>query len=300
MNWDLHCHSSASDGIFSPGEVVRRAHANGVTVLSLTDHDATSGLAEAEETAALLGLRFWPGVEISVSWEGQSLHVLGLGIDAANATLNAGLGGLRAGRWRRAVRIADALSRVGIAGSLEGAMSYAGNSELVSRTHFARFLAARNYARDVKSVFRRFLSVGKPGYVAHEWASLGDAARWIRASGGIAVLAHPARCKLSEREMRRLLCEFRGFGGEGVEVVTGNHARDQYERFARLARDLGLAASRGSDFHGPGESRADLGMLAEIPPGLTPVHALLEGERAGRGWHDPRGKALPHMSSFTV
>jgi 3',5'-nucleoside bisphosphate phosphatase len=299
MNWDLHCHSNASDGTLSPAEVVRRAHANGVTVLSLTDHDATSGVAEAEETAALLGLRFWPGVEISVSWEGQSLHILGLGTDAANAILSAGLIGLRAGRRRRAARIADELTRVGIAGSLEGALSFAGNPELVSRMHFARFLAAKNYARDVKSVFQRFLGIGKPGYVAHEWASLGDAVAWIRESGGIAVLAHPARCKFSERELRRLLCEFRGLGGEAVEVVTGIRAQNQYERIVKLARESGLAASRGSDFHGPGESRAELGMLAEIPQGLMPVYALLEGKGTAKNLHDPRGKALARTADVT-
>jgi predicted metal-dependent phosphoesterase TrpH len=274
-NADLHCHSRASDGLLSPAEVVRLASARGVTLVSLTDHDEICGLAEAESVARRWRIEFVTGVEVSVSWKARTIHVLGLGFDAGNLALAAGLARVRESRERRARLMAHELARCGIEGSLEGASAYAANPRLLSRTHFARFLVERNCARDVKSVFRDYLSNGKPGYVHCEWASLEEALRWIRASGGIAVLAHPGRYRLSDDEMESLLRDFRSFGGQAIEVVTGVHTPQQCRRFSRLARKFGLAASRGSDYHGPGESRADPGVLSPLPPDLKPVWQLL-------------------------
>jgi predicted metal-dependent phosphoesterase TrpH len=271
MNCDLHCHSTCSDGLLAPAELARRAHANGVSLLALTDHDEVSGLAEAERAARSLGLHFVHGVEISVSWNDHTVHVVGLGIDASNRALLEGLSWVRGSRRRRGERIASELARFGIEGSLEGALAHAGNPDALGRTHFARFLVERNYARDVKQVFRRYLARGKPGYVPHQWASLAEAIGWICASGGAAVLAHPGRYALAPREMRALLEEFRRAGGSGIEVVTGGHTPRQYGAFARIAREMDFYCSRGSDYHGPGESRADLGLLPALPSDLKPI-----------------------------
>jgi 3',5'-nucleoside bisphosphate phosphatase len=274
VNYDLHCHSSASDGLLSPAALVRRAHAQGVTTLALTDHDEVGGLAEAGEEARGLGLQFVPGVEISVTWNDSNVHIVGLGIDASNGDLVEGLRWVRGGRQRRGERIAGELARLGIHGSLEGALAYAGNPDVLGRTHFARFLVERNYARDVRAVFHHYLARGKPGYVPHEWATLSAAVGWIRASGGVAVVAHPGRYRLSPREIRALLEEFQSLGGVGIEVVTGSHTPEQYAAFARMARSMDLRSSRGSDYHGPGESRVELGSLPPLPSDLKPIWRL--------------------------
>jgi hypothetical protein len=273
-NFDLHCHSAASDGVLTPEALVCRAAANGVQVLALTDHDELAGIAAAQAAADACGVRLVPGVEISVTWGGITIHVVGLGIDPGSDTLARGLAHVRSSRARRAERIAAEFDRLGIPGTLKGAYSYAGNPNLVGRAHFARYLVEQAVARDVKSVFGRFLVAGKPGYVPHEWAALADAVGWIRASGGRAVVAHPGRYRLSPERLREFFVEFVAAGGEGVEVVTGSHTRVQYGEYARLARELGLLASRGSDFHGPDESEIDLGALPPLPPDLKPV------------WHD--------------
>lgn len=274
MNIDLHCHSTASDGLLSPSALAERAAASGVGVLALTDHDEVAGLTEARAAAESKGLRFVDGVEISVTWSGITVHVVGLQIDPSNGDLRDGLESIRSSRVLRARKMGDALESAGISGGYDGAMAHVENPNIVSRTHFARFLVAQGYARDVRSVFHRYLIKGKPGYVAHDWASLPDAVRWIRASGGVAVVAHPGRYKLSRADMRTLLSEFRDCGGAGVEVITGSHTVDQYAQYAALAREFGLLASRGSDFHGPGESKIDLGALPALPENLKPV------------WHD--------------
>src|SRR5258706_7600662 len=220
MNIDLHCHSTTSDGLLDPGAVVARAAANGVEVLALTDHDDTGGLAAARAEARARGMGFVDGVEISVSWQDATLHVVGLNIDPDSAYLRTGLEWVRSTRIRRAERIGEALEKAGVHGSLEGALDYVGNPEIISRTHFARFLVESGHARDVKSVFQRYLTKGKPGYVEHRWASLCDAVRWIRASGGVAVIAHPGRYGLDSAEMKGLIAEFKACGGAGIEVVT--------------------------------------------------------------------------------
>jgi predicted metal-dependent phosphoesterase TrpH len=273
-NYDLHCHSTASDGLLAPAELVRRAAGNGVEVLALTDHDELCGLAEAREQAAASGLRFIDGVEVSVSWGGITIHVVGLNIDPGNPQLQQGLQSIRQGRAERAKKMAQDLERVGIPGSLEGAYAYVENPNLIGRTHFARFLVEKRYVSDVKSAFQHYLVGGKPGYVPHQWASLGDALSYIKAGGGIPVVAHPGRYKLTRSEMRGFLGEFRDGGGAGIEVVTSSHTPEQYLEYAILAKEFGFLASRGSDFHGPGESRIDLGKLPNLAAELKPV------------WHD--------------
>jgi len=253
--------------------VARRAAGNGVQLLALTDHDDLAGLAPARAVADELGMGFVNGVEVSIEWEGTSFHVVGLGFDAEHPVLNEGLASIRAGRMDRARRMAEALDAIAIRGALEGAMAFAENPHLISRAHFARYLVQIGLCKDVHSVFENYLTPGKPGYVDHRWATLEDAVAWIRAAGGVAVVAHPGRYKISNGALRRFLGEFKDVGGEGIEVVTGSHSPDQVHHFARLARHYGFLASRGSDFHGPQESYTDLGRLAALPDDLTPLCA---------------------------
>jgi hypothetical protein len=274
LNADLHCHSTASDGLLSPRNLVARAAANGVDTLALTDHDDISGLAEARAEAEQDGIRFIDGVEISVTWRGTTAHIVGLRIDAGSPVLRSGLESIRRGRATRAQKIADGLAAAGVPDALAGAQRYAENPELISRAHFARYLVEAGRAPDVKNVFQRYLVKDKPGYVPHQWAVLADAVNWIRASGGVAIIAHPGRYPFGRAEMREFFSEFRDCGGAGIEVVTGSHAPEQFLEFARAAREFGLLASRGSDYHGKGESRFDLGMLPSLPDDLKPV------------WHD--------------
>lgn len=268
---DLHCHSTISDGLLSPEEVVRRAASNGVELLALTDHDDLSGLARARLAAADLGVRFVDGVEVSVTWHDTAIHIVGLGIEPGNVELMAGLAGLRVGREARAQKMAQALEAIGIRGALEGARRHARNSSIIGRTHFARFLVEQGVARDVRNVFEHYLVRGKPGYVAHQWATLEQAVTWIRAAGGIAVVAHPGRYRLSTNERRRFFEEFKDCGGQGIEVMSGAHGPDQQRDFASVARRFGFTASRASDFHGPEESPVDLGGTPPLPDDLTPV-----------------------------
>lgn len=274
-NADLHCHSTASDGTLAPADVVRRAHANGVDLLALTDHDELLGLPEAVATAAELGLRFVPGVEVSVSWLDQTVHIVGLGVDFTNPALIAGLDQVRSGRDGRAAKIAAELDRIGIHGALEGALRYVGNPALISRAHFARFLVEAGCAKNVHDVFLHYLARGKPGYVEHVWATLEDAVGWIKGAGGLAVIAHPGRYRLSHVEMDILFDKFRELGGDAVEVACGAHDGGQVLAFARMARKFGLMASRASDFHGPEDSPIDLGRAPPLPPDLTPVWSRL-------------------------
>lgn len=271
MNADLHCHSIISDGALSPAAVVERAHAHGVELLALTDHDEVRGLDEAAAAAQALGLRFVPGVEVSVSWGSETIHVIGLNVDAAESGLVAGLASNRAGRDARAREIGERLAAVGIPDAYEGATRLARNPDLVSRTHFARHLVASGVCTTMREVFERYLVAGLPGHVPHRWASLADAVGWIRGAQGIPVLAHPGRYRLGELALWSLMTEFRDLGGVGVEVVCGGHQPDDEARFARHAVALGLRASRGSDFHAPGEGRFEPGRLPQLPAGVVPV-----------------------------
>ena len=271
LNADLHCHSNVSDGTLGPVELAQRAHAKGVQLWALTDHDELGGLEAAAAAAEALGLPFIAGVEISVSWMDETLHIVGLRIDPRNQVLRDGLEQTRSGRTRRAHLMAEQLASAGIPNAFEGALHYVGNPDLIGRTHFARYIVEINRCDDVKEVFTKFLVAGKPGYVPMQWASLEEAIGWIHAAGVVAVIAHPGRYKLSEAELRALFAEFKALGGEAIEVVTGSHSNDQFRRFANYAKEFGFLASRGSDFHGPEESRFDLGTLPPLPDSVVPV-----------------------------
>lgn len=276
LNADLHCHSVVSDGTLTPEALAERARRNGVELWALTDHDEIKGQHRARQAAHAQGLRYLTGTEISVTFAGETVHIVGLGFDADDPQLTEGLARTRGGRAERAQEMATGLAKVGIAGAYEGALQFVGNPDLISRTHFARFLVETGVCRDTSEVFRHYLTEGKPGYVPHRWASLGDAVRWISEAGGVAVIAHPARYKFSATAEYALFSEFKAHGGRAVEVVTGSHTAQEAVRYAETALEFGLAASRGSDFHSPEESRIDLGGLPFLPGGLQPVWELLE------------------------
>ena len=276
LNADLHCHSVVSDGTLQPEELAVRARANGVELWALTDHDEVGGQQRAAAAARAAGIDYLSGCEISVSFAGITVHIVGLGFDAEDQTLRDGLAATRDGRDQRAREMSDALARVGIKGAFEGALKYVGNPKLISRTHFARHLVDTGVCSDTNEVFQRFLTEGKPGYVPHRWAALGEAVHWITGAGGLAVIAHPGRYRFTPTEEYALFSEFAQHGGRGVEVVTGSHTTSDYLKYADMAQEFGLLASRGSDFHAPEESHTDLGTLPDLPGQLTPVWTALQ------------------------
>ncbi len=275
LNADLHCHSVVSDGTLTPEALAERASANGVELWALTDHDEIGGQARAAAAARKHQMRYLTGTEISVTFAGQTVHIVGLGFDADDLNLQNGLRQTRGGRGARAMEMSDGLAKVGIKGAYEGALKFVGNPELISRTHFARFLVESGVCRETNDVFRKYLTEGKPGFVPHRWAALKDAISWITGAGGLAIIAHPARYKFTPNEEFALFSEFKAHGGQGVEVVTGSHTVAEYGIYADMAREFGLAASRGSDFHSPDESHTELGTLPLLPSNLTPVWELL-------------------------
>jgi 3',5'-nucleoside bisphosphate phosphatase len=275
LNADLHCHSVVSDGTLSPEELAARAKANGVELWALTDHDEIGGQRRAAAAARAQGMAYLTGVEISVTFADTTVHIVGLGFDPDNTQLAEGLAATRGGRGERAKDMAEQLAQVGIKDAYAGALKFVGNPALISRTHFARFLVETGVCKETSEVFRKYLTEGKPGYVPHRWATLGNAVRWITEAGGIAVIAHPARYKFSANEEFALFSEFKAHGGRGVEVVTGSHSPAEYVTYAAMAKEFELAASRGSDFHSPDESHTDLGTLPLLPGALTPVWDLL-------------------------
>ena len=275
LNADLHCHSVISDGTLTPEALAERAKANGVELWALTDHDEVGGQDRAMAAARAQGLPYLTGTEISITFADKTVHIVGLGFDAHNTHLVDGLRRTRGGRGERAQEMSDGLAKVGIHGAYEGALRYAGNPELISRTHFARHLVETGVCSDTSEVFRKFLTEGKPGFVPHRWARLKEAVQWITGAGGVAVIAHPARYGFSPNEEYALFSEFKAHGGRAVEVVTGSHSSQEAVRYAETALEFDLAASRGSDFHSPDESRIDLGTLPLLPGQLTPVWELL-------------------------
>ena len=275
INPDLHNHSAISDGTLTPEQLAARARANGVDLWALTDHDEVSGQARALAAARAEGIRYLTGVEISVTFADTAVHIVGLGFDAGDVQLIAGLAATRDGRHARAQAMAQRLEQLGIPGTYQGALQYAGNPDMIGRTHFARHLIETGVCRDTAEVFRKYLADGKPACVPHQWAKLGDAVRWITQAGGMAVIAHPARYNFTPTVQYALFAEFKAHGGQGVEVVTGSHTADETRQYAGMAREFNLAASRGSDFHGPREGQRDLGQLDPLPAGLTPIWTLL-------------------------
>lgn len=276
LNADLHCHSMFSDGTLPPEELAARASANGVQLWSLTDHDEVAGQERALAAAHAQGLQYLTGVEISVTFADTTVHIVGLGFDPADPQLVEGLADTRDGRAPRARAMAEQLAKVGIAGAYEGALKYVGNPRLIARPHLARYLVETGVCRDTAEVFRKYLAEGKPGYVPHRWARLGDAVRWITGAGGLAVIAHPARYKFTPTEEYALFSEFKQHGGRGVEVVTGSHSAAEAVRYAAMATEFELLASRGSDFHSPEESHVELGQLPPLPASVTPVWSALQ------------------------
>ncbi len=276
LNADLHCHSVVSDGTLTPEALAARAKANGVELWALTDHDEIGGQVRAAAAAAANGMAYLTGTEISVTFANETVHIVGLGFDATNPIIVNGLAKTRGGRGERAMEMSDGLAKVGIKGAYDGALTFVGNPELISRTHFARFLVESGVCKDTYEVFRKYLTEGKPGYVPHRWASLGDAVGWITQSGGVAVVAHPGRYKFTANEEFALFSEFKTHGGQGVEVVTGSHTTAEYVEYAAVAKEFGMAGSRGSDFHSPDESRIDLGTLPMLPGDLMPVWELVK------------------------
>jgi 3',5'-nucleoside bisphosphate phosphatase len=277
LNADLHCHSTVSDGTLAPEVVARRAADMGVELWALTDHDEVGGLHTAREAAHAAGMDFLTGCEISVSFADVTVHIVGLGFDIDDEKLRQGLSRTRGGRGERALEMAEELRKVGIRGAFEGALRYVGNPELISRTHFARFLVETGVCADTHEVFRRYLTEGKPGFVPHRWARLGDAVRWIREAGGVAIIAHPARYAISPTVEYALFSEFVTHGGQGVEVVTGAHSAAEQQKYADMALEFDLLASRGSDFHSPDESHTELGQLPDLPGRCQPVWEALAG-----------------------
>jgi predicted metal-dependent phosphoesterase TrpH len=288
--YDLHSHSTASDGTLSPTALVERAQRQGVDVLALTDHDVLDGLAEAERAAQTCGVQLIPGVEISVSWGGRVIHILGLGIDPAHAGLCAGLDDLRRQRQDRAERIGERLARLGIAGAHEGASELAGG-QIVTRSHFAHYLVNQGIVSDFQAAFRRYLRQGRPAHVSCDWTSLEQALGWIGAAGGQAVIAHPARYAMSGLKLRSLLDEFRTAGGIALEVVSSSHNPVETQKMADLARRYDLRASVGSDFHSPDHGWAELGRVAPLPAGCTPIW---------HDWHRQGTKKPEHRSIASV
>ena len=276
LNADLHCHSVVSDGTLTPEALAERAKKNGVELWALTDHDEISGQHRALAAAHAQGLHYLTGTEISVTFAHETVHIVGLGFDADNAAMHAGLLATRGGRGLRAQEMSSQLAKVGIKGAYEGALKYVGNPELISRTHFARFLVETGVCKETHEVFRKYLTEGNPGYVPTRWASLRDAVHWITDAGGVAVIAHPGRYRFTPNEEYALFSEFKAHGGQATEVITGSHTTAEFVQYAATAKEFGLAASRGSDFHCPNESHTDLGTLPFLPGDLTPVWELIE------------------------
>jgi len=276
LNADLHCHSTVSDGTLSPEALAARAKANGVELWALTDHDEIGGQQRALEAARAEGMKYLTGTEISVTFAGQTVHIVGLGFDHHNTALLEGLRRTRGGRGERAQEMSDGLAKVGIQGAYEGALKYVGNPELISRTHFARFLVEAGVCKDTPEVFRKYLTEGKPGFVPHRWARLQEAVQWIADAGGLAIIAHPARYGFTPNEAYALFTEFKAHGGQAVEVITGSHSAAEAVKYADMATEFGLFASRGSDFHAPDESHTELGALPDLPGQLTPVWQALQ------------------------
>ena len=273
--FDLHCHSTASDGALAPAELVKRAHEHGVTSLALTDHDTTEGLAEAQSCAIATGIKLIPGIELSASWRGQCFHIVGLGINPVYPPLAAATQNLQNTRMDRAEKIAAKLEKKHIPGALEAVKKAAGDG-MITRTHFADFLVSQNHVSTQQEAFDRYLAKGKPAYVSTPWADLELAVNWITESGGVAVLAHPLRYTLSSNAMKRLLTDFTMAGGKGIEVVTGRCSPDEIKRAAAYATRFELAGSSGSDFHSPDNQWVELGRLAPLPENVRPVWELLQ------------------------
>ncbi|MBS0359461.1 MAG: PHP domain-containing protein [Proteobacteria bacterium] len=271
--YDLHSHSIYSDGELTPTALVHAAIEAGIQVFSLTDHDTLNGYPEALAAAKESSLILIPGVEISCRWRHSDIHVIGLRVDPANTLLQAGLERQQQQRIERGRLIGKNLENIGIPHAHVGACSIAG-SEIVGRPHFAKFMVQQKIVPDIQTAFKKYLVKGKPGYAPMAWCDMTEAVQWIHAAGGQAVMAHPARYKLTSKRLRLLLQNFKSAGGVAMEIVTANHTPDDVQRMALLSQQCELLASVGSDFHGPTMGRARLGFLSPLPSTCIPI------------WHD--------------
>jgi len=270
VQYDLHSHSTASDGSLRPSELVRLAKSRDIDVLALTDHDNIDGIREARLEADKVDLQLIAGAELSVSWGSKTIHIVGLNLDIDNPLLLKGLQQLCEFRQWRSEEIGRRLAKKRIEGALEGARAFA-KGNIVGRVHFARFLIEQGHAKDMRQVFKRYLVQGKPGYVPGDWATLEEALEWIHTAGGQAAIAHPARYRLSATRLRQLLGEFQELRGSALEVVSGSHSRDEIQHMAQLCSRFGLLASAGSDYHGPENPYMDMGKLPAMPANCIPV-----------------------------
>jgi predicted metal-dependent phosphoesterase TrpH len=272
--YDLHCHSTASDGSLTPTELIQRARDNGVTCLSLTDHDTTAGLIEAQTTADRVGIQFIPGIELSVNWQNKTLHIIGLNINPDFPELCQGIANLQATRKKRAEKISQKLAKKNIDGALEAVKLSAGEG-MITRLHFANFLVSSHHVETQQKAFDKYLGKGKSAFVQTQWPEIETAVSWIIESGGLPVLAHPLRYRLTASWMKRLLVFFKDLGGEAIEVVTGRSNADDIHLSGKYAKNFGLLGSVGSDFHTPDNVWVELGRLAELPSDIKPVWSLL-------------------------
>jgi predicted metal-dependent phosphoesterase TrpH len=267
---DLHTHSHCSDGSLAPEELVERAKACGVRMLALTDHDTLAGLEQARTAAERLNMRLVPGVEISASWRHQSIHVLGLWIDPASSALGAALDAQADRRRARMRGMCAALGKLRLPGD-ELLAAVEAHPGIPTRTHLAAAMVQQGHVRRTQDAFRKYLGRGRPGYVAADWPALEEVVGWVRAAGGEACLAHPARYLLSSGGRKRLAADFAAAGGTALEVVSGGNGAQNAAGCAALALAFGLRGSVGSDFHGPQLAWNPLGRLAKLPPGIDPV-----------------------------
>lgn len=273
--YDLHCHSLASDGTLTPTEVIHRAQQMGVTTLALTDHDTVNGQAEAAKAAVSYDIEFIPGIEISTTWEKKCFHIIGLNIDPEHTALVSGIQQLQSLRTERAKTIAHKLEKKRIPNAFEAVIK-AAKGGMITRAHFASFLVTENHVRSQQEAFDRYLGQGKPAFVSTVWAELDVAIDWINQAGGIAVIAHPLRYRLTASWMKRFLRFFKENGGSGIEVVTGRINPDEISRATAYATQYDLAASVGSDFHSPENQWVELGRLAALPKNIKPVWELFQ------------------------
>lgn len=271
---DLHCHSTASDGVLAPGALVRRAHACGIEMLALTDHDTVDGLDEARLEAQALGVRLVSGIELSCLWNGATVHILGYAFEPEAQALVQAIADLRDGRWQRAELIGQRLSAKGMPGAFEGARAVqqelgdSGNAP--ARPHFAEFMVRAGYVRDRAEAFRKWLGSGKLGDVKQHWPSLEQTITTLREAGAWISLAHPWQYDLTRSKRRRLVTDFARAGGHALEVVNGMQPAEQVGGLSILAREFGLMASVGSDFHAPGDW-SELGLYRALPDDLQPL-----------------------------
>jgi predicted metal-dependent phosphoesterase TrpH len=264
MKIDLHNHSYYSDGVLSPSELILLAKKEGCDLFALTDHDTTNGLIEAQTQADKIGLNLIHGVEISAMWSNMTIHIVGLDVDIDNEILQAGLKQHQYFRQIRAEKMARGLGGAGVFNALEKVKLVA-KTEMITRTHFAQMLVQEGVCKDMRSVFKRFLTGKKPGGVGGKWAQFDDVISWIHAAGGKAVLAHPLRYRMTNTKIKRLLSNLSSAGLDAVEVVTGTSSADEITLMSAWAKELDLACSVGSDYHGWVNQRTRIGHLQAMP-----------------------------------